>query len=54
LARESKDVLWAAVVLAADSVVLSRVKERFLTRASFVLSPNQGSRTLPKEANPES
>ena len=34
--------------------VLSKVKERFLLIASFVFIPNQGSRDLPKEANPES
>ena len=44
----------AAFVLAPDSAVFSRVKETFLIRASFALTPSQGSRDLPKEANFES
>lgn len=54
MARESKDLCWAAVVLIVDSAILLRVNERFLIVASFTFTPNQGGTALPKEANPES
>ena len=37
-----KDFCWTPVVFAADSVVSSRVKEKFLIRASDLYSYNQG------------
>lgn len=39
LARESKDLCWAAVALAADCVIILRIKE-FLIIASFTFIPN--------------
>lgn len=52
--RIKKREIWAVIVLAADSTILARVMEMCLIIASFVLSPNHGSRDLPKEVNPES
>lgn len=51
--RESRDFHWAAVTLATDSTISSRV-ERFRVTASFALIPSQGSSDLPKEAKFES
>ena len=51
LARQSRDICWAAIVLAADCIISSRAKERFLIVASFALTPSQGSRDLPKGMN---
>ena len=54
LTRESRDFCWADIALAADSVISSRVKERSLIIASFVLTLSLGRRDLPKEAKFES
>jgi len=54
LDRESKDLCWAAVLLAVDSTMSLRVKERFLIIFLFTFTPNWGSMALPKEVNPES
>lgn len=48
------DFWWAAIVLAADSEISLRAKERFLIITSLALTPSQGSRDLPNEENFES
>lgn len=52
MAREFKDLCWAAIALAADCVVILRIKE-FLVIASFTFIPNQGDRDLPKGVSSE-
>ena len=52
MAREFRDFYQASTALTEDSAM--RVKERFLITASFVLTPSQGGRDLPKETNFES
>ena len=47
------DHLGAGIALATGYIVFSRVKERFLITASFVLTLSQG-RHLAQEANFES
>lgn len=52
MAREIKDLCWAAVALAAEYVIILRIKE-FLIIASFAFIATQGNRDLPKGVNSE-
>ena len=51
LARESRDFYQASTALTEDPAIYSKMRERFLITASFVLTPNQDSRDLSKETN---
>ena len=50
----SKALCWAAVVLAMDTTVSSRVKEMFEVIFPFAVNPNWKRRALPKDINLES
>ena len=51
LGSQFKEFFSTVIALVIDSIILSRVKERFLIIVSFVLTPKHRSRNLPKEEN---
>lgn len=53
MARKLKDLCWAALALAADCVIILRIKETFLIIALFTFIPNQGNCDLPEEVSPK-